>query len=858
METKRIFLKGIDQTNEIESLDKIGDKYIVRFKNNETPYPYSSKNVTIETKSNDPFEIYTSIAQDTKAEDGSSVLGRYCNGIKIKENSLLHKYLNGAAFENFNDEEPLIFPFRFNISQLEATKSVFKNELSVIQGPPGTGKTQTILNIIANVMLRGKNVALVSNNNAAVDNVRDKLNKYNYGYIYAQLGRKEKQEKFFLNQSNIIREIVPNQLDSEDLKRTKNELLECSTKLRQLMKKEREQQQIKEKLNALRLEQAYYNNVDGIDKLDERLYISFYNLGHEKILDFLVDHRIMISNKEKLNFISKFKLFAKYGVYKFKELQENNHEVISRFQKVFYKLKIKELENKLKQCERILGKGNFLDLAEKHSKVSKTLFDHYLSQRFKEERKKYTIKKYKKVFDSFINDYPIILSTAYSITNSAANGFVFDYVIVDEASTLDLVKAMLPLSCAEKIIIVGDQKQLPHIPEKTEHYFENEAYDYQKQNIMSSLDVLYGERLQKTLLKEHYRCHPDIIRFCNMNYYNGELIVYTKAENSAPINVIKTAPGNHMREITRGKRGPFNQRELEELNNLIDNKKDYKFSLYSQNLDDIGLITPYRKQVKLSEKLNPSAIEKDTVHKYQGREKPVIVFSTILDQSAKSNFKMRFVDDPQMVNVAVSRAEKQLIIISNADAFYKKNGNNIGDLLRYIEYHDKSNIENGRVISVFDLLYKDFSERLWKRKLAMSNVKKNISFKSELIIYSILKELLSEEAFICYSFSHEVRLADIFLNRKRCSEIEKKFIKQPRSSVDFLISNKFDKSPVLAIEVDGTEFHLNNPEQQLRDQKKDDIFNKYDIPILRLETHASITKDTLKDELTKLTEIMIA
>ncbi len=99
----------------------------------------------------------------------------------------------------------------------------------------------------------------------------------------------------------------------------------------------------------------------------------------------------------------------------------------------------------------------------------------------------------------------------------------------------------------------------------------------------------------------------------------------------------------------------------------------------------------------------------------------------------------------------------------------------------------------------FDLLYKDFSEKLWKRKLSMRNVQKNIKFKSEIIIYSILNELLTEEAFRCYSFSHEVRLADIF--------------------------------------------------------KKDGIFKNYGIQILRLETHSEVTKDTLKDGLTMLTEI---
>ena len=48
----------------------------------------------------------------------------------------------------------------------------------MIQGPPGTGKTQTILNIIANILVQGKTVMVVSNNNSATANVLEKLQKY--------------------------------------------------------------------------------------------------------------------------------------------------------------------------------------------------------------------------------------------------------------------------------------------------------------------------------------------------------------------------------------------------------------------------------------------------------------------------------------------------------------------------------------------------------------------------------------------------------------------------------------------------------------------------------------------------------
>lgn len=78
-----------------------------------------------------------------------------------------------------------------------------ENQISVIQGPPGTGKTQTILNIIANILMQGKSLQIVSNNNSATENVYEKLSssKYNLGFVVATLGNSENKKKFIENQN---------------------------------------------------------------------------------------------------------------------------------------------------------------------------------------------------------------------------------------------------------------------------------------------------------------------------------------------------------------------------------------------------------------------------------------------------------------------------------------------------------------------------------------------------------------------------------------------------------------------------------------------------------------------------------
>lgn len=86
---------------------------------------------------------------------------------------------------------------------------------------------------------------------------------------------------------------------------------------------------------------------------------------------------------------------------------------------------------------------------------------------------------------------------------------------------------------------------------------------------------------------------------------------------------------------------------------------------------EIGVIAPYRNQVyKLKEELNRPEIDISTVHKFQGREKDVIVLSTVDD------IVTSFSDDPNLLNVAVSRAKKELVVV--ASEMEQPAGSNMG------------------------------------------------------------------------------------------------------------------------------------------------------------------------------------
>ncbi|MCI5969228.1 AAA domain-containing protein [Helicobacter sp.] len=139
-----------------------------------------------------------------KNEDNESLLSKAYSKIDmpVKE-SVLCNYLCPSQPHRTNEiNSPILSPFGLNTSQFQAICNALKAQVSIIEGPPGTGKTQSILNIIANSIFLGKNVAVVSNNNAATDNVFMKLEKYGLSHLCAKLGKKDNIKQFLQNQSN--------------------------------------------------------------------------------------------------------------------------------------------------------------------------------------------------------------------------------------------------------------------------------------------------------------------------------------------------------------------------------------------------------------------------------------------------------------------------------------------------------------------------------------------------------------------------------------------------------------------------------------------------------------------------------
>jgi hypothetical protein len=89
-------------------------------------------------------------------------------------------------------------------------------------------------------------------------------------------------------------------------------------------------------------------------------------------------------------------------------------------------------------------------------------------------------------------------------------------------------------------------------------------------------------------------------------------------------------------------------------------------------------------------------------------------------------------------------------------------------------------------------------------------------------------------------------------NPELLNEQECRYAMNPATHLDFLIYNRISKKPLLAIEVDGYEYHKKDSVQASRDLLKNHIMQLYEIPLLRFQTNGSGEKEKIVELLDQL------
>lgn len=757
----------------------------------------------------------------------------------IGKDTVLSYYLNpvqaSVTTEKRKDVIP-IFPFGCNQSQYKAVKKALENKVSVIQGPPGTGKTQTILNIIANILIEGKTVQVVSNNNSATENVREKLAspKYELGFLVAALGKAENKASFIEQQSGRYP-----QLDSWKIEDGEVSLESVKTEaeqLQQVFEKREELAQQKQNLAQVEVEWEYFKQYVKENQSKPERMKTRKKLSNASLMELWQICQTYAENGKRPGVLFKIKNSIRYGITDWKFYKQNMMSIITSIQEEIYLNRLQELRDSIENLDSQLSQMEKEVSTDLLSRDSMKYLRNVLVKKYgtKRERKVFSQDDLWKNPQEVLREYPVILSTTFSSRSSLGKEVIYDYLIMDEASQVDVATGALALSCAKNVVIVGDTKQLPNIVTKEvneaaleifESFNINEGYQFTKSFLQSVLEVF--PEAPQTLLREHYRCHPKIIHFCNQKFYNGELVIMTEDNGEKDVlSVIKTVPGNHERQH-------YSQRQ-------IDVVKEEVLPRLKGDLGETGIITPYKHQVEEIQK-QISQVEVATVHKFQGKEKDTIIMSTVDDEITE------FTDDPYLINVAVSRAKKKLCLIVSGNE--QPADKNISDLVSYIEYQNFE-VRESKVYSVFDFLYQQYTE---KRQAYLRSHRRVSDYDSENLMYALISDILKMEkwkelAVVCHqSLNMLIKTTDLL------TEEEKNYMMNPATHLDFLIYNKVCKKPVLAVEVDGYRYHKSGTKQSQRDEMKNHILELYGIPLMRFQTNGSLEREKL---IKKLSEVV--
>ena len=275
-------------------------------------------------------------------------------------------------------------------------------------------------------------------------------------------------------------------------------------------------------------------------------------------------------------------------------------------------------------------------------------------------------------------------------TNLPLQHGLFDLLIVDEASQCDVASA-LPLAYrAKRMMVIGDRHQLIHVSNLRESQDQELARSvgltgdqylnlgYRSVSLFDLAARLVGER--QLLLEEHYRSREAIIRFSNDLFYGSRLIIRTKGEEDPrdPALVWQEVQG----KVSRGKSGK-SYVNLDEASAVVARvqklKKDPAFADAS-----FGVVTPFSAQVALiRDKLAnaDASVTVATAHRFQGDERDVMVFSPVISTGLPPH-TAAFVNNGNLVNVALTRARQKLVIVGNRQAALKAGGV-LGQLAQY-------------------------------------------------------------------------------------------------------------------------------------------------------------------------------
>lgn len=633
----------------------------------------------------------------------------------------------GNAVDSVSPDE-LISALPMDEYQRKAIAHAINNRVSVVVGPPGCGKTQLLLNLMANALIRGKKVLVASKNNKAVDNIADRFSHFDGNGSFLRFGSQKylrditcpkiagllniAQEEnyddepykmaFGKYQEAIVGlqgkdELIKELADFKDeYEVTHSNIQDLSNRFGVVHDIDSEViKSIKEQLRKTIVEIDY--RISGFSGLWTRIFcmrsivkqaLDVISGFPRDILEYLqtVDNRNCVSSfdscAELIEFCQRY-CNALDGILNDILCYRQSQEKLGRIKGC-----INEIEAKLSHIQEIVGEVRSVEFGKQL--VSLTL-NHYLhvndSARAIAAYNSYIpenipwrpndVKDFILATKRFLNVCHLDSVTSLSVKNAFPIAEkLFDLLVIDEASQCDIASALPLILRAEQIVIIGDPMQLRHISKIDA---EEELAIKRHLNLLGATHLKYSEESlwdytrnwlpwcgndAPCVLENHYRCHPDIIGYSNNMFYKtlaiGGLNVCTRRIDGDQQGVVWV-------DIQGKQASDTVNRNDFEAEKTVAIAEQYASEFTTAT---IGIVTPFKAQAERINALVPTGIRNrtivDTVHKFQGDEKDIMIYSLVVTDNSPDG-KIRWIDYkvPNLVNVAVTRAKRLLVIVGN-------------------------------------------------------------------------------------------------------------------------------------------------------------------------------------------------
>jgi hypothetical protein len=614
-----------------------------------------------------------------------------------------------------------------SLTQKKAIDTIFKNPTSYIWGAPGTGKTRYVLaNSLLKCYLENKKIVILAPTNVALEQVMIGILRFTDA---AQINRKkilrighpsrnfaneypevcevkgiEKQISELTKQIQIIKEI----LNIDDFSLDNNTLKQIIALTANLSKCEAQITEKENNTNSLKIKDK--NKNEQINNCKKSI-----NLKHETIQKYetkslTIINRFLSSVSSKLSYEPKIKALKQQVAEEYKELNLLESESILLSKN--YSVALKEyqlLQNTILKHKSGLNSKKFInkqlqELWDKRSTYSNKTIEITKEieainvkkaniSLFKDEYKHINAKELELKLNKYISeveklksqsiderwkDVPIIGATIDGFVNRYLNAEItINHVFIDEAAYCNVIKTMIAFALNCPVTLLGDHFQLPPVIEMDERELadENEVCfpflhsslhleSYFKESsatLLSNLKLNIPPSftiLKKSDLIETHRFGENLASILNQYVYRNGF------KSTGTMDLLNIEIVHAPKEL--GEKRRENPSEAKAISKYVDTNKDI----------DYCILSPYNDQVTLIGKHLPVARQEQkimTVHKSQGREWDKVIISISDTENMyftdSTNRKSNAIN---LLNTAVSRAKKTLVIVCDVNYWNKQ------------------------------------------------------------------------------------------------------------------------------------------------------------------------------------------